>query len=489
MSFLNPNTASPKAGGAFRTSAVVATIAASALVFGGALPAAAQSVSYFTIDGVIENNRSTPQPLAGIVVTAYPDEGHGTAVSSAEKTAVQRVVTDKDGEYQLRLRDDRAYDIHFTDPTGKYMALWNGAEAVRYGATNFIDNVETTVSYNPQNRGQARVSQAEATSVIIDLTLERTEVERLGGDNRYETAVAIAEAVVDAGVTPTYVYVATGADFPDALSAGAAAAYDGSVVVLVQKNSVPKVVRDFLADLGGVDIVIVGGTGVISEGVEETLDNLSSVDSVERVAGDDRYETSREILDFAWASAPSGMFVATGRNFPDALAASAAGAKLGGYPVLLVDGSRGSIDDDTLDVVDGFGGEIVIAGGTGAVSAGIARDLSTFSDGSVVRKGGADRYATALSINAYAFGSTLVGDSVEAPGFTANILIATGRTFPDALAGAALAGAASGALYLVSGDCLTASLAAEFSRIGVEKAWILGGEGAVGVGVESLRGC
>ena len=91
---------------------------------------------------------------------------------------------------------------------------------------------------------------------------------------------------------------------------------------------------------------------------------------------------------------------------------------------------------------------------------------------------GATRFETAVEASERAF-----------PGGAATVLLATGRNWPDALGGSALAGAVDGPLLLVEKDSIPAAVLDEIDRLGAEKIYILGGAGAVSVAVEQqLRG-
>ena len=86
---------------------------------------------------------------------------------------------------------------------------------------------------------------------------------------------------------------------------------------------------------------------------------------------------------------------------------------------------------------------------------------------------GDDRYATAVEVSkdVYYYGADTV-------------VIATGRNWPDALGGTALAGAYDGPILLVRTDSLPDAVKAEITRLGATKAFILGGSGAVSEGVK-----
>ncbi len=167
-------------------------------------------------------------------------------------------------------------------------------------------------------------------------------ITRLAGADRYATSVAVSRAHFDPGGV---VYVATGELFPDALAAGPAAARDRGPVLLVRQNQIPGVVAEELERLSPSRIVIVGGPGAVSSAVESALGTYTS-GGAQRIAGADRYETAIRIAETF--GDPATAFLATGRDFPDALAAGAAGGRIGA-PVLTAPGNRvpmlGSVED------------------------------------------------------------------------------------------------------------------------------------------------
>lgn len=118
--------------------------------------------------------------------------------------------------------------------------------------------------------------------------------------------------------------LATGADFPDALAAGpVAAAYDGPVILIRPGLSVDSATRQLLVDLGVSTVLIAGGIGVVSIGLERSLADVPSVEYVYRYAGNGRYETAGSLATAVHARfPPDEVYVVSGENFPDALAAT-----------------------------------------------------------------------------------------------------------------------------------------------------------------------
>lgn len=307
--------------------------------------------------------------------------------------------------------------------------------------------------------------------------------ERLAGANRYDTAVAVSSqfASFNSGAG-TYVYLASGENYPDALSAGPAAAARNAPLLLTPRGALPTAVRAELQRLQPETVIIVGGSAVVSDAVAADVGSI--VGTVVRIGGVDRYETSRMIVEEAFNGAVAA-FIATGRNFPDALAATAAAAKLSA-PVVLVNGSSPAIDSATATLLGPAGlvvEDVYIAGGTGVVSEGIAASLADIeSVASVTRLGGADRYATSVLINERVFD---IDDASDDP----DVFVAVGTGFADALAGAALAGSMSAPLFTVRSNCVPTDTLDLFALIEIEKVWLLGGTGVLSTAVRDLVPC
>ena len=131
------------------------------------------------------------------------------------------------------------------------------------------------------------------------------------------------------------VYVASGQTFPDALAGGPAAATSasgGGPLLLVQSGAIPTSTATELQRLGAQKVIVLGGSSSVSDGVITALDPYS-VDQVTRRFGSDRYLTSVAISSASFTSA-SKVYLATGADFPDALAGGPVAGIFHG-PVLL----------------------------------------------------------------------------------------------------------------------------------------------------------
>jgi alpha-tubulin suppressor-like RCC1 family protein len=139
---------------------------------------------------------------------------------------------------------------------------------------------------------------------------------RIAGANRYDTAARLVGLAFPG--TADLVLVATGANFPDALAASAAAAKADAPLLLVNPTAIPAATRAQLTRLKPKRIVIVGGTAAVSAAVEQ---ELSRFGTVERVAGTNRFETAARLAIRFFDSSTTDAYLVNGDNFPDALAA------------------------------------------------------------------------------------------------------------------------------------------------------------------------
>jgi subtilisin family serine protease len=319
------------------------------------------------------------------------------------------------------------------------------------------------------------LATAKAASATLDLTatgrmidayraLIAPQVVRQSGANRYATA---AEATRPAFLThPYYVFVATGENFPDALAGAATAAVLGSPLVLVRPDDIPAESVAELNRLRPQEILVLGGPGAVSPTVEMQLNAWAPVT---RLYGANRYATAAAIsagLDF-----PAGVpvvYIATGENFPDALAGVPAAGQDGG-PLLLVN-AAGIPPETGAELARLQPQRIVILGGPGAVSADVELALDQYTTGPVQRRWGLNRWQTAIAISQAGW-----------PAGSDTLYIATGDNFPDALAGGPAARAWSAPLLLVPGTetQLPPEVQAEILRLAPRRIHVLGGPGVV----------
>lgn len=396
------------------------------------------------------------KPVVSGQVTAYrQNEGTGDFLFVGSTTAF-----DTDGDWQISGLPIGTYRFSYQqDGEGFSSRLWHAASLLSPGASTVI--LSDGVPFDLGTR-------------IIPKRVIYTE--RVAGDNRFSTSVALSQSMFgfDSGVP---VVIVNGLTYADALSAGALASALGGPMLLVSGTSIPALTANEINRLAPTLIVIVGGPSVVSTAVEDELETLvSNPETVVRVAGADRYATSRAVVATAFdGTPPSRILLATGRNFPDALAASAAAGHIGGA-VLLVNGSAATLDSATASLLTGYDAPVSIIGGTGAVSSGIQQAIVDLGL-PVNRISGADRFATSVEV------------AIEFFGTADWAYLANGSGFADALSAGPVASRRGAPVYLTSGTCLTNSVWNELNDVLANIVTTVGGTGVVANSVSTLRAC
>ncbi len=299
-------------------------------------------------------------------------------------------------------------------------------------------------------------------------------VSRLGGDDRYDVAVGISQKSFP-GTVPV-LYIATGSNYPDALSAAPAAAMQHAPLLLVPTDSIPANVTAEIKRLAPTKIIVAGGPASVSDAVFTQLSALAT--QVERESGTDRYAVSLGVTEDAFMAGSATAYLATGATFPDALSASAAaGSKHA--PVILVNGAQSTVDPDLAALLTQLGvAHIVIVGGTASVTPALQTALAGVAGvADVQRVNGDDRFIVSGQINRSSFTTS------------SNVYVASGMTFPDALSGAAVAGAQSAPLYVIPGPCIPSYVLKDIVSLGATQMTILGGPASVAPAVERFAQC
>jgi putative cell wall-binding protein len=143
-------------------------------------------------------------------------------------------------------------------------------------------------------------------------------VERLAGDTRYQTAVAVAEAAV---AEPALIVVSDGNTFPDALVGGSLAAHEGGVEVITDGTTLDAAASAYLEAHPDAEVVAVGD--VAAQAVPEAT----------AIVGPDAFATSVAVAEARYPDS-TGAAIASGTNFPDGLTGGAHAARAG-IPLLL----------------------------------------------------------------------------------------------------------------------------------------------------------
>lgn len=296
---------------------------------------------------------------------------------------------------------------------------------------------------------------------------------RLAGSDRFDTSVQVSQKAFPNPGVPV-VYVASGLDFPDALSAAPAAGAQRGPVLLTMPGALPANVLTEVQRLKPAKVVVVGGPVAVNDSVLTQLKN-AGVTTVTRIGGIDRYETSRLVAASAFPSATSA-YVASGASFPDALSAAPVAAKQN-RPLLLVPG--GAIDGGTMSYLSGKGiRSLTLIGGTSVV-ADVWATQPRSQGFTVTRVGGSDRFATSAQLAASAY----------AANGASTVYLASGVGWQDALVAAAAAGSSSRPLLLARTECVPRAIGDQMVRLGTTSMNIAGGPNVLLPAVEKLQVC
>jgi putative cell wall-binding protein len=248
----------------------------------------------------------------------------------------------------------------------------------------------------------------------------RRQVQRIFGDDRFASAIAISRA--------TYADRAAGAvvlsrsdQFADALAGAPLAAAKGGPLLLTGSSALNDATLIEITRVldPGKTVYLLGGVRALSAAIETRLVQWGF--KPVRIFGDNRYETAVAVAVQGLGS-PGAVVETTGTSFADALAAGAVAAKIGGA-VLLTNGrtqapATASYLATRRPVRYALGGPAAAA------------------DPGATAFNGADRYETAVLAARRFFPSPTVAG------------LASGVSFPDALAGSAQIAASGGPLLL-----------------------------------------
>jgi putative cell wall-binding protein len=270
--------------------------------------------------------------------------------------------------------------------------------------------------------------------------------------------------------------LANGSSYPDGLAASVIAGHRDGVILFTNKDELPLATDRFLSEFDVQRVTIIGGTAVVSDALAQSLMSRGIV--VDRLAGATRYETADAVASAALIEdgqyvplykGKKYLFIASGQNFPDAVAAGSA-AYVGSYPLILA--SSGGLSSASLEIVVAWyrsnpAGRVMILGGTAAVPALVETQLrenkrpwvegtdgyfgGDFCDNypydwphcpideipepitRVSRLAGADRFMTAWAIANWARSNVFTSTSGD-------VGLATGLEFSNALAAVPLLG-------------------------------------------------
>lgn len=209
---------------------------------------------------------------------------------------------------------------------------------------------------------------------------------RIYGNDRIQTSVKISLDGWEKGAKTAV--IAQGYGYADALCAGPLAKKHNAPILLSTKDGLNSETVTELKRLKVEKVFLIGGTGSLSESIENELNNIG-IKNVERLWGRDRYETSVKIAQSL--GNVDSVVITSGNGYADSLSiAPIAAAK--GMPILLSD--KEDLSDSVKEYIKNLNiKSSYIVGGTGVISDKILNLIPNCK-----RLSGKDRFETNLNV-------------------------------------------------------------------------------------------
>lgn len=267
-------------------------------------------------------------------------------------------------------------------------------------------------------------------------------VSRIAGEDRIATSIEISKAMFNESDN---VVLASGYNFADALSAGQLAAALNAPLIL-SKDQLDNRTSNEIAKLKPKNIYIVGGETALSSNIEESVKSVVNDINIERLKGNNRYETSVKVMEKTKEFVDAEyLLIASGKNFPDALSAT---SFMADHKALMVLSDGNSYPkSDLQEIAIGGVNQLPLNGFTGE------------------RIAGNDRYQTALAIARRSFENN------------ENAILANSKVFADSLSAVSVAKNYKAPIILTDNENLTQSTKSYLEN--TNSVTIIGGEKSV----------
>ncbi|RDY23059.1 hypothetical protein CHF27_010280 [Romboutsia maritimum] len=187
-------------------------------------------------------------------------------------------------------------------------------------------------------------------SVINQLKSEGiSKIERLGGQDRYETSLQIAKYIDENCYKVKDIVVSGGEGQADALSISSVAGKQKMPIILVEKNKVTDKTYEWLESKNLQNAYVMGGLNVVGEKAFNDINKITSKDIKDnRIGGQDRYETNAKVIEKFYEKDLDKVYVTKGRELIDALTAGPV-ASLDEAPVVITDKELSSQQTKALE--------------------------------------------------------------------------------------------------------------------------------------------
>ena len=254
-------------------------------------------------------------------------------------------------------------------------------------------------------------SPAQAANTAYEVRVDTNgdlapDAREFAGIDRYDTALKLAHNFAGRSkysAVPT-VFVASGESLVDSISVSGLAGSLSAPVLLTRGGSLHGGVKDYIEDHGTSLVYVLGGPAAISDAVLTEIEDLRHGPDVERLAGDDRYQTAAAIAgaiqsNSSWCGTTAASAVLINGS-SDALPFGVAVGTMAyalGVPVLMT--AADELPDATTDYIrDNNVENVQVIGGTDTVSKAVADSLSTLGVDTVQRVDGETASAVSVAL-------------------------------------------------------------------------------------------
>ncbi len=409
-----------------------------------------------TLDAYDEDGKASP--------TTYEKAASGTKLYYGDQ-----YTTDVSNVKSVSIGTDGTAKIKFDEP-GTYYIWMPGQYGTSEETTNYI------------------------VAAPVCATVNVYDVERLGGNLRYDTMQLINNAAFEAKSCSDIV-LSSGSNFPDALCASSLAGALFAPIVTTDSNSFSTQAKDeiqTLAQSTSAKIWITGGNAAVSNQTEAELKELGY--DVERLSGETRIDTSQKIMEQTRESSRNSsetVIIASSTSYADSLSIGP-WAYTSKSPIVIVDGGTQSLNSAQIEAIeDGGYKNVLVVGGDAVVDFDqVQEDLGSTMN--YMCLAGETRLQTSEKIAQWVTGNASAEELAQGfePGVVLefdNMAVASANGFADSLPAAGLLGQNTSCLLLVedsdaSYECIDSTIGANLSKI--SNVYILGGSAAVSADVE-----
>lgn len=354
-------------------------------------------------------------------------------------------------------------------------------DAIEYMVTNGIGNIDSKGNFHAKDKScyGKIIAKVKGTSISTSVDVVVGNLEELNkivipnktriyGNNRFATAVSIANKLYDGQVDD--IVIANAYNYTDQISASILAnSIDAPVLLFGNNDEYDKEALGYIKEHLSKDgkIYIIGGNGAINY---KSINNIKMIgyENIERIDGKDRYETNIKINSQVEVKNGTPLIIASGEGFADALSIATI-AHLKKYPLILT--SKSKLSTYAVDYINQIKpSKIYIAGGQGVVGKSIEKEvlaLTSLKSDNIIRFNGKNRYDTNLNILKY---FNIEGDTIA---------IASGVNFPDSLVGSLYASFNNATILLVNNDMNLMNQKRYVENKGYKNCIIFGGTGVV----------